>query len=242
MNFFGFNIYSLKDTKYKPKPLIYQLIKKDEKMMDQNFQKILGQDELIPEKPFTHTDYIHKDQEILVHMGKRICEIMETYREELQKGLRLDIEEPDGRSHRFLVPNPTKLLDTSNIYFVGFFGQKRAGKDSAYFGGVDDRLVGQIPKYPEILSYSTMAMENGDFSNLVLVSDEEIKLKWMDGEIHKRAVSRSPGYYRSIRINNGVLPDGIIQYETLQINKVKYYDYNEEPPWKALRRLTGYLS
>lgn len=209
--------------------------------MDQNFRNILGQDELIPEKPFTHIDYIHKDQEILVHMGKRICEIMETYREELRKGLRLDVEEPDGRSHRFLVPNPTKLLDTRYIYFVGFFGQKREEKNSAYLGGIDDRLVGQIPKYPEILSYSTMALENGDFSNLVLVLDEEVKSKWMDGEIHKRAVANSPSYYRSIRINNGMLPDGILKYETLQINKVKYYDYLEEPPWKALRMLTRNL-
>ena len=82
-----------------------------------------------------------------------------------------------------------------------------------------------------------MALANGDFSNLVLLSEEEIKLKWMDGETHKHAVALSSGYYRSIRINNGVLPDGILQHDSLQINQVKYYDYREVPPWKALRRL-----
>ena len=207
-------------------------------MINQTFPNLLGQKELIPERQFTHTEYIQKDQEILVHMGKQVCAILETNVASLQQGLPIDFEEPEGRFHRYLVPRPTDLLDAKYIYFVGFFGQKREGQDPNYFHALDDRLVEQIPMYPDILSYSTMALATGDFSNLVLLLDEEVKLKWMDGEIHKHAVERSPGYYRSIRINNGVLPEGILQHDSLQINKVKYYDYSEDPTWKALRKLT----
>lgn len=207
-------------------------------MIDQTFPNLLVPNELLPERQFTHTDYIQKDQEVLVHMGKRVCAILETNLSSLQEGVSIDVNEPDGRSHRYLIPRPEDLLGTRYLYFVGFFGQKRDELPSDYFSALDDKLVEQIPTYPEILSYSTMALENGDFSNLVLLSDEEIKLKWMDGEIHKHAVERSPGYYQSIRINNGVLPEGFLQHDSLRINQVKYFDYREDPPWKALRKLT----
>jgi hypothetical protein len=207
-------------------------------MIDQTFPNLLGPKELIHERQFTHIDYIQRDREILVHMGKRVCAILGTNLASLQQGLPIEFDEPDGRSHRCLIPRPKELLESKYLFFVGFFGQKRDELPSNYFSTLDDRLVEQIPIYPEIFSYSTMALKNGDFSNLVLLSNEEIKLKWMDGEIHKHAVDRSPGYYRSIRISNGVLPEGILQNDSLQINQVKYYDYREDPPWKALRKLT----
>jgi len=207
-------------------------------MIDQTFPNLLGPRELIPERQFTHTDHIQKDQEILVHMGKQVSTILETNVASPQPGLPIDFEEPDGRSHRNLVPRPKELLEAKYLYFVGFFGQKQEGQNPNYFQALDDSLVEQIPMYTDILSYSTMALTTGDYSNLVLLLDEEIKLNWMDGKIHKHAVKLSPGYYRSIRINNGVLPEGILQHDSLQINQVKYYDYSEDPPWKALRRLT----
>jgi hypothetical protein len=71
----------------------------------------------------------------------------------------------------------------------------------------------------------------------VLLLDEEIKLKWMHGETHSKAVGLAPGYYQFVRIHNGVLPEGVMQPDLLQITQVKYYDYAEDPPWKAVRNL-----
>jgi hypothetical protein len=83
-----------------------------------------------------------------------------------------------------------------------------------------------------------MGLPNGDFGNLVLLSNEEAKTKWMQGKIHNRAVELSPDYYQYVRINNGVLPEGIMKPDLLQITRVKYYDYSEDPSWKAVRKLT----
>jgi len=206
-------------------------------MIDQAFPHLLGADEMVAERPFTHTDYIQKDREVLVHMGEQVCLTLEKHLDMLQKGQPVYIDEPDRRWHRFIIPRPKTLSTAKKLYLVGFFGQKGQEKPSDYLTALDDRLIKQIPSFPDILSYSTIALSNGDFCNLVLLLDEEAKTKWMEGETHHKAVALSPGYYRSIRINNGVLPYGVLQCEKLQITKVKYYDYREDPLWKALRRL-----
>jgi hypothetical protein len=82
-----------------------------------------------------------------------------------------------------------------------------------------------------------MELADGDFSNLVLLSDENIKEKWMEGKEHSQAVSMSPDYYLSVRINNGVFPRGILRPELFQITQVKYINYQDDPSWKAVRIL-----
>jgi hypothetical protein len=59
----------------------------------------------------------------------------------------------------------------------------------------------------------------------------------MHGETHSRAIALSPEYYQYVRINNGILPNGVMDPNSLQIIRVKYYDYMENPPWKAVREL-----
>lgn len=197
----------------------------------------LGKIESIAERPFTHTDHIAKDWEILVHMAKKLCFVLEKHPDLLGENGSLIIDEPDGRYHRFFVPRPTVLSQAKDIYLVGFFSHKQAGAALDHFGDLDNRLIEQLPRFQEILSYSTMALPDGDFGNLVLLSDEEVKLKWMQGNIHSRAVELSPAYYQFVRINNGMLPEGIMQPDSLKITRVKYYDFEQDPPWKAIREL-----
>ena len=197
----------------------------------------LGQLELITEKPFTHTDHIVKDREILVHMAKQVGTVLENNLDSLGERETIFIDEPDKRYHRFFVPRPNIMAGAKDIYLVGFFSHKQAGAAPDHFGNLDDQLIEQLPTFQEILSYSTMALPDGDFGNLVLLLDEEVKLRWMHGEIHSRAVSLSPAYYQYVRINNGVLPEGVIQPDLLEITRVKYYDFEQDPPWKAVREL-----
>ena len=197
----------------------------------------LGQLELITEKPFTHTDHIVKDREILVHMAKQVGTVLENNLDSLGERGTIFIDEPDKRYHRFFVPRPNIMAGAKDIYLVGFFSHKQTGAAPDHFGNLDDQLIEQLPTFQEILSYSTMALPDGDFGNLVLLLDEEVKLRWMHGEIHSRAVSLSPAYYQYVRINNGVLPEGVIQPDLLEITRVKYYDFEQDPPWKAVREL-----
>jgi hypothetical protein len=198
----------------------------------------LGQIELVPEKPFTHTDHIEKDREVLMHMARQVDMVLENNLDSLGERETIFIDEPHKRYHRFFVPRPIVLSQAKKVCLVGFFSHKKASATPNHFGDLDDRLIEQIPTFREILSYSTMALPNGDFGNLVLLSDEEVKLKWMHGEIHNRAVELSPAYYQYVRINNGLLPEGVVQPDALIITRVKYYDFEQDPPWKAVRELS----
>jgi hypothetical protein len=171
-------------------------------------------------------------------MAKQLCSVLEKHSDSLRMSGSIFIDEPDGRYHRYFVPRPEVLLQAKNIYLVGFFSQRQEGALVDYFGNMDDRLVEQIPTFHEILSYSTMALLDTNYGNLVLLANEEIKSKWMHGEIHSQAVAMAPGYYQFVRINNGLLPEGIARPDLLQITQVKYYDYGEDPPWKAARKLS----
>jgi len=197
----------------------------------------LGKIELITERPFTHTNHIAKDREILVCMAKQAGSFLEKNLESLGENETIFIDEPDERYHRFFVPRPTVLSQAKNVYLVGFFSHKQAGADPDHFGNLDDQLIEQLPTFREILSYSTLTLPNGDFGNLVLISEEEVKLKWMQGKIHSRAVELSPAYYQFVRINNGILPEGVMHPDSLKIMRVKYYDFGQDPPWKAVREL-----
>lgn len=197
----------------------------------------LGTVELVTERPFTHTDHISIDREVLVHMAKQASMVLEKQLDILEENETIFINEPDDRYHRFFVSRPKVLSQAKNIYFVGFFSNKQKGAAINHFGNLDDRLIEQIPTYREILSYSSMALPDGNFGNLVLLLNEEIKSEWMHGETHNQAVALAPGYYQFVRINNGVLPGGITQPASLRVTRVKYYDYEDEPPWKAVREL-----
>lgn len=205
--------------------------------MSYTFPVKLGKGELITERPFTHTEHISKDREILAHMTRQLRALLEKHPEILEMSKSIYINEPDGHSHRYFVPKAAKWTHTDKVYLVGFFSHKQEGASKNHFGDLDERLIKELPTYQEILSYSTMELPNGDFGNLVLLSNEEAKTKWMHAKTHNRAVALSPDYYQYVRINNGVLPNGIMDPKTLQITRVKYYDYTVDPHWKAVREL-----
>lgn len=171
-------------------------------------------------------------------MAKRLWSVLEEHPDLLGESKSLIINEPDGRYHRYVVPRPDELLQKINIYLVGFFSRRQAGATVGYFGDLDDRLIEQMPTFHGILSYSSMALPDGEFGNLVLLLNEEIKSNWMHGGTHNKAVELAPGYYQFVRIHNGVLPEGVMRPDLLQITQVKYYDYEEDPPWKAVRVLS----
>ena len=64
-----------------------------------------------------------------------------------------------------------------------------------------------------------------------------MKSAWMEGANHARAVDLSPTYYTSVRIYNGTLPGGVAAPHALHLTKVKYYDFESNPPWRGERSL-----
>lgn len=205
--------------------------------MEAIFWQDIHPNEIIEERPFTQPSHTGPESDILRHMLKQLCVFMETWYTYRSLYDPVTLEESYGYSHRYLVPQPPILAKARQLAVVGFFGQRRSGVNPDHFGNLGELLMVEIPAYPEILSYQTMQLPNGNFSNLVLLHREDVKEHWMTGDIHKQAVDRSPSYYESIRIYNGRLPGGIENPASFTLEKVKYYDYQENPPWRGIRSL-----
>jgi hypothetical protein len=72
----------------------------------------------------------------------------------------------------------------------------------------------------------------------VLFTNDQAKDHWNENPLHRELAARiSPPYYRSIRLNNGILPGGLDAPQKLYLLRTRYIDYSSDPPWRALRPL-----
>ena len=70
---------------------------------------------------------------------------------------------------------------------------------------------------------------------LVVHSEPEDREAWRTSVPHKHAVEMSPKLYTSVRIYNGHLPGGVAGSRAIEIDSTKYWDYEVEPMWRAVR-------
>lgn len=146
--------------------------------------------------------------------------------------------DPKGRHFRLYYLRPELLFSRKPITVVGFFGLRRPGADIRPLIQADKLFEHEFPHHPGLLSLSTVRLPDGNFGNLVLFTDPEAKDRWNRSQPHQELVARiSPPYYRAIRLNNGILPDGLATPESLRLTRVRYIDYASSPIWRALRAL-----
>jgi len=194
---------------------------------------------ILSDRAFTHPDHHLTDLPVLrvmLHQLGRFLEPRSQIEEQFESKI---IPEADGRRHRYLIPRPTRLAAARNMIVVGFFGQRRPEIPVGYFAKMDKSLREEIPQHRAILSYSCMELKNGDFSNLVLLENEAVKEAWREGDNHLKAIDQSPRYYKSVRIYNGRIEKDVYDPESLQLLGVKYWDYDCQPTWRAVRPLTN---
>ncbi len=199
----------------------------------------LSPTDIINERPFTHPAHILAEMKILRTMIDRLCLVIENHPIQTPLSYPVIVSEPDGRSHRLALIHPERLRQPGALVAVGFFGQRRSGVFSAPVDEMDAILVAELVEYPGLLSYGTLALRDGNFGNLILFENLRAKNHWSGGKIHARAVTLAPDYYYSVRIYNGILPDGITASSTLRLTEVKYFDYQSQPLWRATRKLEG---
>jgi hypothetical protein len=144
--------------------------------------------------------------------------------------------DPQGRHFRIYYIQPQKLFSLQNLTVVGFFGQKRSDADIQPLIQAGKKFEQEFHKHPGLLSLSTVHLTHGDFGNLVLFTDPGAKDEWNHSQLHYELVPEiSPLYYLSIRLNNGLLPNGLESPDDMQLIRVKYLDYSTSPPWRAVR-------
>lgn len=198
----------------------------------------LQADDIVAERYFAHPKHIFYDQRVLRYMLRRLRGVLEA--DQLLAGqtvsLHLEQLESDGRWHRIIVNQPQLLQQSSELFVVGFCGQRRYDADPTQVDELDQTLLREIPHHPGLLSYSTMELTHGDMVNCVIFHDEAAKMQWSTSETHHRAAGNiSPHYYFSIRLYNGHISGGLSASERLKLTSVKYYDYRDGALWRAIR-------
>lgn len=201
-------------------------------------ENVLASDEIVKGRPFTHPDHSLEDLKRMRRMAQQLvdnynnpvmCDFVPGKRPVCQS-------DPQGKHFRIYYIQPKLLFSWEEITVVGFFGIKRPGADIGPLIRADKKFELEFNEHPGLLSLSTVRLPDGNFGNLVLFTDPESKDNWNYSPLHYELVQEiSPPYYKSIRLNNGLLPAGLADPQALRLIRVKYLDFSTRPYWRAAR-------
>ncbi|HZU71000.1 MAG TPA: hypothetical protein VFA09_27230 [Ktedonobacteraceae bacterium] len=139
------------------------------------------------------------------------------------------LQERYGRMHRIAIYKQQELVLRDTLMFVGFISRKRKALQDSIADQIEDidrQLLVELVNAPGIVSYSSLELRNGDWCNLVLLSDVEAKMHIRDTPIHRYAAYRlSEAYYEWIRLHHGIMPEGLDHTEML-LQKTRYYFFS----------------
>jgi hypothetical protein len=140
------------------------------------------------------------------------------------------LQERHGRTHRIAIYKQQELVQRDMLTFVGFMSRKRRPLQEDIVDeiqDVDKRLLVELVDAPGVLSYSSLELRNGDWCNLVILSDVEAKVHIKSASTHRYAAyGLADSYYEWIRLHNGIMPEGLDHTEML-LQKTKYYFFSE---------------
>ncbi len=201
---------------------------------------LLKATEMVMERPFTNPAASVQDLMILEYMLSSLRQLLLDHQIKPmdETGLfNLQVSELDQRYHRVVISQPEQLLSSDHLTVVGFCGQKRPGANSESVDMVDDALVAELPQHPNLLSYSTLRLPCGNSSNLVVFAKPEGLGHWAKSMTHAQAVYLAPSFYQSIRLHNATLAGGIFSGQKIKLQRTKYFSYEAEQTWMAVREL-----
>lgn len=196
----------------------------------------LSATDILPQRPFTYPAHIDNDRRILRYMVDRLWLVLKyaDFYDHAQQPLTLS----EPAFHRLVFAKDAPLHAQQQLMVVGFFGDRRPTANEALASEFDATLIKEIPDHPGIFSYCTLELDGGNYANMVLFNTPDAKLHWSRSQAHAKAVQKlAPSYYYSVRLHNGVLPQGLPGSEQLRLERVKYFDYRSTPHWRAERIL-----
>lgn len=202
----------------------------------------LDADEIVPERPFTDPANSGGDLRTMRRMAHQLVELYGDPEVcDFAPGKRPVCQsDPRGYHFRIYYIQPDLLFARKNLTVVGFFGHKRPDADIKPLLAADKIFTQEFDRHAGLLSLSTMHLDNGDFANLVLFTDDDAKDYWNYAQPHHDLVAEiAPPYYAWVRLNNGILPDGLDSPDSLQLTRVKYIDYQPDSVWRAIRQFDG---
>ncbi|MEM7116472.1 MAG: hypothetical protein AAF614_28815 [Chloroflexota bacterium] len=204
----------------------------------------LKREEVVVERPFTHPDHIFVDRAQICLLINDLCRQLEAVPlSKTNTSVRYFPHETDWQK-RLIIPNPSRFYEPCPLTIVGFMGRKRLNIPAALsqeINAIGQSLIANFSHFPAVLAYHTqLLVDELNYANLVVLDNEEAIQKWRDFTPHPYATDVfSPKFYDYVRIYNGRLPSGgLLNPHLLQLHRVKYWDYREQPTWHAIRPLT----
>jgi hypothetical protein len=192
-------------------------------------------------RPFTHLDKNEEDLASLRYMAGRLRGLLRATTTAPAGAFPLTVElsQTNGRRLRIVLGQWEPLHSPADMTVVGFFGQRRPviepeiDRDKDI---IDTEMIAEFPQYPGVLSYCSMELDCGNFGNLVLLRHAGISEHWMTSARHAYATRIiAPRYYNTIRLHNGLLPGGLAGDHDVVLLRTKYYDFQGDWPWLAVR-------
>lgn len=201
----------------------------------------LNPSETVAGRPFTIPEGSVADIAVLQYMVDTLRRILKQPQAipDHPRPLVLNLEEVGGRIHRIALAQPEVLYKATELTVVGFCGQKRPNIDREPVDAVDEKLISEFPRHKHLLSYSTLQLESGNSCNLVLFDQPQGLNHWAMSETHTQAVKLSPAYYAVVRLHNANLPGGLMSNNRLSLTRTKYFDFQDNPPWRAVREFAS---
>jgi hypothetical protein len=141
------------------------------------------------------------------------------------------VQERRKRTHRIAIYQPQALLTAADLHFVGFISRRREQLNPDVLHdiqAVDQQMLSELRHNTSLLSYSSLELRNGQWYNLVLLSDEGGKAHFRASPLHRYAAyDLSPRYYEWIRLHSGRLP-GALSQERFVLQKTRYYFFSSD--------------
>jgi hypothetical protein len=182
------------------------------------------------------------DLMVLRHMARRLHLTLHQLEEPTSpQPLLYKLQERHGRTHRIVIYRYQELLLKRSLNFVGFISGRQKHVHASIVDAIqtaDRRLVQELVDIPGILSYSSLELRNGDWCNLVLLSDSNAKRHLKNTETHAYAAYELANhYYEWIRLHNGIMPYGLDHTEMI-LQKTRRYSFQLAQPRPDVRELS----
>ena len=207
-----------------------------------DYQAVLGPEELLSDRPFTHPENTVREAGVMQTMLEHERGLAGEWRDAADAPERVVSNENDeaGLRHLLVVPDTVALAAASDVTAIGFFGKARESVDHSVLFGLEEELVARMPAYSEagLLSYYDveLALPKGSYGNLILFSTPDVPKAWYRDEVHRRAVELSPGHYHSVRLHKGHVSGPLLGGGRLTIERTKYLDFQNGEVWFGLRQ------
>jgi hypothetical protein len=147
--------------------------------------------------------------------------------------------EPDSDGHRHWIraPDLAALRAAGRMTAVGFFGRARSDIDHLPIHELEAGIVDTLETISGVLCYYDVALAEGGYGNLILCAAPDAPKRVDSHPLHRRAVELTPRHYHSVRLHTGFVPGRFLGDDSLVLERTRYYDFDSNPPWLAVRNL-----